>query len=281
MQSKKPIRCNQYVISLARGFARVVRLNRDLIREMVLRDINKGHAGHTLGSLWVYLQPIIIVVTYMIIFGTVIGSRMIATKSFPGDYTSYILVGVTPWLLTANALGRSSNAFSGNANLVKQVVFPIEILPVATIVACFVTFMPTFLLTLGYKVFVGGGITQLLLALPLVFGIHALICVGLTLVLSVISPFFRDVTELVTVYSSISMYFAPALYLPDWVPAMIRPILYLNPFSYVVWVYQDTLFFGEFRHPVAWVVFAAMAIGLSIAGLVVFRRVKPYLGNVL
>jgi lipopolysaccharide transport system permease protein len=80
---------------------------------------------------------------------------------------------------------------------------------------------------------------------------------------------------------AVSMYFTPAIYLPDWVPKMVRPILYLNPFSYVVWVYQDTLFFGEMRHPFAWVVFAAMALGFFLAGLVVFRRVKPVLGNVL
>ncbi|KQU54795.1 hypothetical protein ASG72_04055 [Bosea sp. Leaf344] len=262
-------------------FVRVIRRNYALIREMVLRDIKGGHAGHGLGSLWVYVQPIVVVATFMLIFGVVIGTKMAVTATFPGDYTSYILVGLTPWLLMSNALGRAPNAFSGNANLVKQVVFPIETLPVASIVACFVIYIPTFALMIGYKLLIGGGLSWLALALPVVLGMHALVCIGLTLLLSVTTPFLRDIREFVTMYMSVSMYFTPAIYLPDWVPALVRPILYLNPFSYVVWVYQDTLFFGEFRHPFAWVVFAAMAIGLFIAGLVVFRRVKPVLGNVL
>jgi lipopolysaccharide transport system permease protein len=262
-------------------FANVIHRNGGLVREMVLRDLKGGHAGHGLGSLWVYVQPIVVVATFMLIFGVVIGSKMAVTSTFPGDYTSYILVGLTPWLLMSNALGRAPNAFSGNANLVKQVVFPIETLPVASILACFVIYVPTFTLMIAYKVFLGGGLSWLALALPLVMGLHGLLCIGLTLLLSVTTPFLRDIREFVTMYMAVSMYFTPAIYLPDWVPAMVRPILYLNPFSYVVWVYQDVLFFGRIEHGFAWVVFAAMTVTSLLGGLLVFRKVKPFLGNVL
>lgn len=262
-------------------FIRLIGRNLPLIREMALRDIKGGHAGHGLGSLWIYIQPIVVIGTYMLIFGVVIGSKMTAAASFSGDYTSYILVGLTPWLLMSNALGRATSAFSSNSNLVKQVVFPIETLPVATIVACFIIYMPTFALMITYRLVSGGGLGWFALALPIVFALHALLCLGLTLLLSVTTPFFRDIREFVTIYMSVSMYFTPAIYLPDWVPSMLRPVLYLNPFSYIVWVYQDTLFFGEIRHGFAWIVFALMAIAAFFAGLLVFRRVKPYLGNVL
>lgn len=262
-------------------FARVIRRNHALIREMVMRDIKGGHAGHGLGSLWVYIQPIVIVATFMLIFGVVIGSKMSVTSTFPGDYTSYILVGLVPWLLMSNALGRATNAFSGNANLVKQVVFPIETLPIATVLACFVIYVPAFALMIAYKLLFGGGLGWLSIALPMVLALHAMLCIGLTLILSVTTPFMRDIREFVTIYMAVSLYFTPATFLPEWVPVGVRPILYLNPFSYVVWVYQDALFFNEIRHGFAWVVFAAMALGLFLAGLVVFRRVKPYLGNVL
>jgi len=267
--------------AMVTDFAGVIRRNLALIQEMALRDIKGGHAGHGFGALWIFIQPVVVVATLMLVFGVVIGARMAVNASFPGDYTSYILVGLTPWLVMSNALGRSTNAFSGNANLVKQVVFPIETLPVASILACFVTYVPTFALMIGYKVIMGGGLGWLALALPLVLALHALLCIGLTLLFSVTTPFLRDIREFVTMYMAVSMYFTPAIYLPDWVPALVRPILYLNPFSYVVWVYQDALFFGEIRHGFAWIVFAGMAIGAFVAGLIVFRRVKPYLGNVL
>lgn len=269
------------VVTNVLEFIRICSRNMPLIREMALRDIKGGTVGHGLGSVWVFAQPIVIVVTFMLIFGVVIGAKMAVTATFPGDYTSYILAGLTPWLLMSNALGRSTAAFSGNANLVKQVVFPIETLPVASMLACFITYVPCFAMVLGYKLTIGGGLSWLALALPAVIAMHALLCIGLTLGLSVTTPFLRDIREFVTIYMSVSMYFTPAIYLPDWVPAAVRPILYLNPFSYVMWVYQDVLFFGEIRHGFAWIVFALMAVATFAGGLALFRRVKPYLGNVL
>jgi lipopolysaccharide transport system permease protein len=73
----------------------------------------------------------------------------------------------------------------------------------------------------------------------------------------------------------------PTVYLPDWMPRILQPVIYLNPFSYVIWVYQDVLFFGTFRHPYAWLVtlvFALLALGL---GYRTFEKLKPYYGNVL
>ena len=143
---------NPPIAKTTSDFLRVATRSSALIREMVLRDIKGGHAGHGLGSLWIYAQPMVVVATYMLIFGVVIGSKMAITDTFPGDYTSYILVGLTAWLVMSGVLGRATNAFSGNANLVKQVVFPIETLPISSVVACFLIYAPTFALMLAYKV---------------------------------------------------------------------------------------------------------------------------------
>jgi lipopolysaccharide transport system permease protein len=269
------------LVAMTRDFLRATIVNAGLVREMVMRELRAGHAGHGLGSVWVYVQPLVVVGTFMLIFGVVIGSRIAITSSFPGDYTSYILIGMVPWQLMSNSLGRAPHAFSANASLVKQVVFPIEILPVANVIACFVMYLPAIALMVAYKLFIGGGITWLALALPAALGLHALMALGITLFLAIATPFLRDLREVVTMYMAISMYFTPAIYLPDWVPRLVRPVLYLNPFSYVVWVYQDTLFYGEIRHAFAWVVFALLAFGLFLGGIAVFRRVKPLLGNVL
>lgn len=263
------------------GFAITIWRNRGLVVELVMRDLKGGHVAHGLGSLWVFIQPLVVIGTYIIVFGVIIGSRINMSSSFPGDYTSYIVIGLVSWLLMSNALGRAPNAFASNSNIVKQVVFPIETLPVATTIACFLIYAPVLALMVGYKLLLGGGLGWLALTLPLIVGMHFVLALGLTFMLSVLTPFVRDIREFVTMYMAVSMYFTPAIYLPDWVPQAIRPVLYLNPFSYVVWVYQDALFFGEIRHGFAWVVFFLMAVGLLFAGLRVFRKVRPYLGNVL
>jgi lipopolysaccharide transport system permease protein len=269
------------MVAWVRQFLASALRHRALVGELVLRDIKGSHAGHGLGSLWAYAQPLVVVVTYMLIFGVVIGSKIAVTSTFPGDYISYVIIGLTPWLVMANALGRAPGIFISNANLVKQVVFPIEVLPVASALACFLTMVPALVAMVVYKLVWGGGLTVYALLLPLVIGLHGMLVLGLMLLLSVVTPFIRDIREVVTIYSTISMYFTPAVYLPDWVPEAIRPMLYLNPFSYVIWGYQDVLFFGEIRHPFAWIVLAVMAVVAFLGGLMIFCKIRPYLGNVL
>lgn len=262
-------------------FASVAIRNRPLLREMVSRDLKGGVAGHGFGVAWVFIQPLVVVLTFMLIFGVVIGSKIAVTNTFPGDYTSYILAGLVPWLIMANALGRGPAVFMINANLVKQVVFPTEILLLSSVLSCFIVFLPSIALMLAYKAYAGGGLSPMTLLLPAVIVVHGILCLAIIMILAVLTPFMRDIKEFVGVYSAISMYFTPAIFLPDWVPPTIRPVLYFNPFSYVVWVYQDTLFFGRFEHPFAWVVMVAMTAVSFIGGLLVFRRVRPFLGNVL
>jgi lipopolysaccharide transport system permease protein len=217
----------------------------------------------------------------MLVFGTVLGTRLSVTADIPGDYTSYILVGLVPWFFTAYLLGRGPSVFTSNSNLVKQVVFPIEILPAAAVIVSCIIYAPTFLLFLIYKLTLGGGLPLSALLAPVTLGLHALLALGVTMALAVLTPFLKDIREIVTVYSGISMYFTPAVYLPDWVPAILRPIIYLNPFSYVVWVYQDTFFFSTIAHPFAWIVLALLAFGAFFGGLFLMDRLKPYLGNVI
>lgn len=255
--------------------------NRSLVRELTVRDLRGGHAAHSFGALWVFAQPLVVVFTFMVIFGVVMGSRMATTAQFPGDYTSYILIGLVPWLLMQNILSRAPSVFLANANLVKQVVFPVETLPVATVLAGLATFLPALIVMVVYKLAWGGGLTALALTLPFILAAQCLLGLGITLMLSVVTPFLRDIREFVLIYITVAVYFTPAIYLPDWAPALLRPLLYLNPFSYVVWTYQDALFFGEIRHGIAWVVFAILTVLSLASGFAVFRRIRPVLGNVL
>lgn len=276
-----PLRSAGSWLNMMVDFFQVIARNRALVVVLMRRDINSGYAGHGLGAIWAYTQPLVIVTAFIAIFGVVLGARLTVTSAFPGDYTSYLLTGLVPWLWMAYALGRSGTAFSSNAAIVKQVVFPLETLPVAGSLTGLLIYMPAVAVMVVYKASLGGGLTLMVLLLPIILFLQFLLVVGLTLLLSVITPFLRDLREVVVVYMSISLYFTPAIYLPDWVPRSFRPILYLNPFSYAVWVYQDTVFFGAFRHPWAWIVFSLLAVGTFSFGLLLFRRVRPFLGNVL
>jgi lipopolysaccharide transport system permease protein len=264
-----------------RDFGGVLRSMRELIIELTRRDMGSAHAGHGLGNLWVYTQPLLIVLIYLFIFGFVIGSRIAITDSFPGDYPSYIIIGLVPWLAIQACLVKSTGALTGASNLVKQVVFPIEVLPISAAMGASLPFLPALGIALLYKQFFGGGLPLTALLLPLVILMQLALCLGLAFALAALTCFIRDLREVVGVFCLVAMYVTPAVYLPEWVPEAFRPLLYFNPFSYLTWVYQDTLFFGEIRHPEAWWTVAVMSVVSLSLGFRLFKKLKPFYGNVI
>jgi lipopolysaccharide transport system permease protein len=119
------------------------------------------------------------------------------------------------------------------------------------------------------------------LLLPLLVAVQVVGMIGLGYALAAIGVFFKDVKDLVQVFSVAGLYLTPALYLPEFVPATFRPILYLNPFSHLIWCYQDLLYFGRFEHPWSWIVFPGLSVASFIGGFRLFRAMKPVFGNAL
>ena len=117
--------------------------------------------------------------------------------------------------------------------------------------------------------------------LPIAATIHLLAIVGLAFLFSALAVFFRDIQDFVNVFANVGVYIAPVTYLPQWVPPVFRPVLYFNPFSYLIWMYQDVLYFGRIEHPAAWAVSAVGAVLAFAFGYRVFRRLKPVFGNAL
>ncbi len=267
--------------SAIREILGLLRSRQSLTMELARRDLSASHAGHSFGKSWIYIHPILIALVFFVIFGFVLGSKINLPKNFPGDYSSYILIGLIPWLMMQATLAKSTGALSGNANLVKQVVFPIEVLPVASVISAVLPYVPAMILVVIYGFAAKGEVPWTVLMLPLVFLMHAALSVGIAFALAGLTVFVRDIREFVNVFCLIAMYITPAVYVEEWVPELFRPLLYLNPFSYLIWVYQDTLFYGDFNHPEAWAVLAIMSVLTLAGGYRLFRRLKPFYGNVL
>ena len=79
----------------------------------------------------------------------------------------------------------------------------------------------------------------------------------------------------------IGVYMIPAFYLPDWITGIPRLIISANPFSHVIWVFQDVLYFGSIEHPYSWFLFSLMSGVSFVLGFRLFTTVKPYVANVL
>lgn len=259
----------------------LLKSHRELIFEMARRELIDQYAGQALGFLWAILHPMILVGVYIFIFGVVFKARIGGTHEMPLDYTCYILAGLVPWLGFQTSLIKSCTALTSQSNLVQQVVFPTEVLPIKMVLSSFTGQLFSFIVLLIYVVCKYGLPMPSYFLLPVLLFFQFLAMLGIGYILAAITPFFRDLKDFVTVFAVVGIYLIPVVYLPSWVPGLFKPILYLNPVSYMIWCYQDVLYFGRIDHPIAWVVFMTTSILLFLIGYRFFRRLKPFFGNVL
>lgn len=255
--------------------------HRSLLLETTRRELSEGHAGHALGAVWALLHPLILMAVYVFVFAVVFQTRVGGTHELPLDYTSYVLAGLAPWLAVQQALMKSCTAITGSANLVKQVVFPLEILPAKTVLSTMLGLVVALGVALAYMLVSHGSLLWTVLLLPLLLAFHVLAMTGVALVLASVSVFFRDVRELVQIFAFVGIFVLPVVYLPAWVPAAFKPFLYLNPLSYLIWCYQDVLYFGRIEHPLAWLVVGVGAPLTFWLGAKLFRGLKHLFGDAL
>ena len=123
---------------LFRPFALFYR-HRILMYEMAKREITDRYAGQVFGALWAIGHPLILVVVYAFIFGKVMSLKVGGTADMPLDYTAYLLSGLLPWMAFQESLAKGTTAITANSSLVKQVVFPTEVLPAKTVLASLLT----------------------------------------------------------------------------------------------------------------------------------------------
>lgn len=273
---------------LAKGhfqaFTEVVSLltrHRDLTLEMAKREIGDRYVGQAFGLLWAIGHPVFMMGLYVFIFAFVFKTKIGGTLEMPLDYTTYLLSGLVAWMGFQESMAKSCTAITGNASLVKQVVFPLEILPVKGVVSSLFQQAILILLLVSYVLISHGSLPWTYLLLPVLIVFQVMAMIGVAYLLSAIGTYFRDIKDFVQLFTVAGVYLLPVFYLPTWVPPLFKPLLYANPFSYLIWCYQDALYFGRIEHPWAWGVNAFASIAIFVIGYRIFRKLKPGFGNML
>jgi homopolymeric O-antigen transport system permease protein len=263
-----------------RHFLSLIRRHHELVWEMTRREMLERYTGQVLGSLWALGLPLLTMGIYVFAFLVLFRGRLPGSSSSLG-YAVFVLAGLAPWMAVQEALGRGPTAISGNANLVKQIVFPNEILPLRVALGV----LPT--LGIGVVVVatlapIGGlGGWFMVPLLLVVVACHLVMTAGLVYALAGVGVFVRDVRDVVTVLLSVGMFLQPIFYGPGVAPRPLEVIFYMSPVSYLIWCYRDALVYGEVTRPVVWLVTPVISVLLFLAGYRLYRSLQPAFGNAL
>lgn len=255
--------------------------HRELLFELVRRELTERYAGQMLGAVWALVHPLMLIGLYIFVFVNVLGTKASIARPDGINYAAYILAGLIPWLSLQDAVSRSCWAVTGNASLVKQVVFPIELLPLKILAAPILNQLIATALMLFYLLGSGQALYPTLGLVPLLMGLQWLGMLGLSFGLASLSVFVRDTKDFVQVFSLMGIYLVPVFYMASWAPPAFATLLAFNPFSHMVWCYQDAIVFGAIDHPMSWALFPVFCVASFVLGFYTFRTLKPIFGDLL
>ncbi len=267
-------------LAALRELAALLRRYRELTWEMTRRDILDRYTGQILGGLWAIGNPLLLMSVYVFLFTFIFRGRLGADGSHAA-YTVYLLAGLAPWVAFQEALGRAPTVILANANLVKQIVFPSEILPLKVALGALPTLLVGLGVTMALAAATGAARPVGWVLLPAVIGCQLLMTAGLSYFLAAIGVFVRDIKDVVSILLTIGLFLHPILYAPGTAPYALDLAFYASPISYLIWCYRDALFYGEVTRPWIWGSMLLLSIMLFAVGYRVFRMLRPTFGNAL
>lgn len=252
---------------------------RGLIFELAKNDFRARYTGSLLGVTWAFAQPVLTIVLYLFIYQ--VGFRTAPPQQVP--FVLWLIVGMAPWFFFIDALSGATISLVEYSFLVKKIVFEVSILPTIKLVSA--AFIHSVVWVVVLLVLSATGYPPRLtwlLAPYWFFAMFALVA-GLSLFTAAITPFFRDMIQVVMVGLQFAFWLTPILWSIEQAPPRLAKWLALNPVFYVVQGLRECLLLGKtpLDHPMLAAWFWGLVLLLNLVGVALFRRLRPHLPDVL
>ncbi len=255
---------------------------RSLIATLVIRELRARYRGSFLGFLWSFLNPLLLMLVYVLVFAVYLRVPM-------DNYAVFLFTGLLPWLWFSASLGHATGVIVGSGGLVKRILFPAEILPLVSVLSNLVNFLLSLPLLFLFLFVFGIRPGPMLAFLPLLLAIQLLLTVGLALPLAALNVHLRDVEQILSNGLVLLFFLSPILYPVSTVPVTLRlgealtiplrPLYFLNPVAGLVQGYQNIIFFGREPHWIHLGMVTVLAVVAFWGGYRVFDRLRDSLAE--
>jgi len=258
--------------------------NRRLIWKLAKNDFKTRFAGSYLGIVWAFVQPVVTILVYWVVFekGLNAKAEMLAS-GVEAPYVLWLTAGIVPWFYFSEALSNGTTSLLEYNYLVKKVVFKISILPIIKIIAA--TFIHGFFVLFMLLLFMAHGYFPDIYTLQLFYFSFCLLVfvLGISYATCSIVLFFRDLTQIVAIVLQVGMWATPILWKLSMVPEQYQILFKLNPVFYIVNGYRSALlektwFWEDFYSTMFFWITTAVIFGI---GALIFKRLKVHFADVL
>ena len=240
---------------------------RELLKTSVKKEVRGKYKNSFLGVLWSFLNPLLQITVYALVFPLILRNNQ-------DNYVIFLCCGLIPWTFFATSINRSAFSFIENGNIIKKVYFPREIIPISVVTSEAINFLISTVIILGFVIFGGLGITKYVLLYPIVLIIQYFIVLAISLIISSICVYLRDLQHFVGVALQLLFYAAPIVYAPSSIPDKFQWILKFNPMTYIINSYRDIFYNQTMIEGNALIVVFFLAIIGCIIGYTIFNKLQ-------
>jgi lipopolysaccharide transport system permease protein len=256
--------------------------SRDLLKQLIKRNVQIRYKGSMLGLFWLFATPLFMLAVYTFVFSVVFKARW----ETGGDeskvaFALTMFCGLSVFNIFSESLNGSVGTISGNPNYVKKVVFPQEILPVASMLtSLFFGLIWIGILVLGVTIFMQK-LCLTAVCLPLILLPLLLFSCGLSWFLASLAVYFRDIVHAVGILIQILFFMTPIFYSIEMVPESFQKVLRLNPLTDIVQNTREILIFGHWPNWTAIGILTLCSLFIFQLGYVWFMKTKKGFADVL
>lgn len=242
---------------------------------MTRREITARYAGTAAGVLWAYVQPLLTVAAYYVVFDIVFAMRL-GENAPTRAVGAFLIVGALPWMAFCDALSRGMASLVEAGSVLQKNALPPVLFPARSVLASMLVHGPLMLaLALAYGP--QHHFSVALLALPILVGLQFLLCLVLGYALAILMAALRDTAQIVGFMLSIGIFMSPILFPLTMFPEAWRWVLWLNPMTALVLGYQAVLLQGAWPGMAVWTAAAAWLAGSTLLLAVLLQRSRDQL----
>ena len=249
---------------------------RSMIRSLVHKDLRGRYQASVLGFLWTFIVPLCQLLVYTVVFSIILRSTV-------EKFYLYLFVALIPWNFFSACLTGGSSCVIQQQSLVNKIYFPREVVPVAYVTSSFVNMLYCEIVVFAVALFSGVQFSLVgILCLPVVMAVEYILALGITMIMSAVDVYFRDLEHILGVVAMAWMFATPIMYDASLVAKSRWFSLYqLNPMNIIVTAYRDILYAGKVPELTKLAIMLGISIVLLWIGFRVFDRLKRRFSEVM
>ena len=241
---------------------------REMIISLVRKDLRGRYKGSVLGFLWTFINPLLQLMVYTIVFSVIL-------KAGIDKFYLFLFVALVPWIFFSSAITGGATSILSQQDMVKKIYFPRQVLPSSYVTSSFVNMLLCFLVIFGVLIITGYGINYIaLLYLPIAMIVEYILAMGIGLLSAALTVYFRDLEYILGIITMAWMYLTPIMYSVDMVPEKFVPIFNLNPMTPIIVVYRDILYYKSVPQISTLLHAFILGIIVLIIGNIVFSKLQ-------